>query len=374
MIASKANKLLSEARKVASEVKSWADFSAKLFDQKSGLVALYFPDDFERQAFYDSEVYKEINGLLVKLMKGFGVVKGAEPSEKSGKFLVRVPKTVHHKLEMEAKREGVSLNQLAVAKLTLPLRDDAGLSEDLIVDAFNAVHDGWSTDWVIINDELDQRFLDRCLGLGLGRNHQLLNHKLMNIRKNPKNKGRLQRATQRSGFPDYDDYAFAAEIAVRSLQRTEGVTLDMILCSPDLRVRFDAIARELCHGVEAIKLRAAALNLRKSHRLRPIDRNTTQYDLVASGPVRRVDLTTLSEMPGLYALYDVTRPVFAGETDNLRKRIASHMKGGLPLWAGNDDLSLKSLVIPKANKDTRLGWLTDFINRERPLLNYQKAA
>ncbi len=35
----------------------------------------------------------------------------------SGKFVLRIPKTLHKKLAMEAKLEGISLNQLALYKL-----------------------------------------------------------------------------------------------------------------------------------------------------------------------------------------------------------------------------------------------------------------
>ena len=35
----------------------------------------------------------------------------------SGKFVVRLPKTLHQRLAIEAEREGVSLNQLALYKL-----------------------------------------------------------------------------------------------------------------------------------------------------------------------------------------------------------------------------------------------------------------
>ena len=71
-------------------------------------------------------------------MKKHGVVNGAARKEKSGKFVVRVAKTIHEKLETEAKMEGVSLNQLAVTKLSLPLKEAAKLHDssayDLILD------------------------------------------------------------------------------------------------------------------------------------------------------------------------------------------------------------------------------------------------
>ena len=53
-------------------------------------------------------------------MERFGVANGATP-KKSGKFVVRVPKTLHLALEREAAEEGVSLNQLVVAKLAVTL-------------------------------------------------------------------------------------------------------------------------------------------------------------------------------------------------------------------------------------------------------------
>lgn len=36
----------------------------------------------------------------------------------SGKFLIRIPKTLHYKLFVEARKEGVSLNQYALYKLS----------------------------------------------------------------------------------------------------------------------------------------------------------------------------------------------------------------------------------------------------------------
>ena len=178
--------------------------------------------------------------MLVELMKKFGVAGGATP-QKSGKFVVRVPRTVHQSLEIEARREGVSLNQLAVAELSLPLRESTGLKEELVVEAFNSIHEGYSQDWVIVHPVYNQRFIQMCRDLGLTQSERILNHTLMNIRKNPKNKGKLNSSTKRSGFKDYDEYAFASEISVRTMQRIEGVTLDRILCDPDMRQRFDEV-------------------------------------------------------------------------------------------------------------------------------------
>lgn len=375
-IEKKSSEILERAKGLAARAASWADFSNELY-APGGIVANAFPDEIQRQAFYDSEQCKLVDELLASLMRKFGVVPGAAPSDKSGKFVVRIPKTVHQKLDIEARREGVSLNQLAACKLSVPLWTTEGLTHETVVDAFNATHDGYSTDWVIVETQLNGRFLDKCKSLGLRHAAWVLNHTLMNIRKTTKYSARINRATKRSGFSDYDDYAFASEIAVRTLQRTEGVTLDRILCDPALRARFDELARQLAPNQPEIKLRCAALNLRKTHRLKPLPQNATEYDLVAAGPVRKVDLSMIAPLPGTYVFYDINRPIFAGETENLHKRISMHLKSGIPQWLRSDmdeSFVLKTLVLPSAKKDDRLDWLGAFVNRERPLLNYQRAA
>ncbi len=118
--ADRANLVLRYARRLVKRVESWADFANALFDQERGFVSRMFPNRKDRQRFLNSPEYREIDRMLVQLMDRFGVADGATP-KKSGKFVVRVPKTVHFALEREAASEGVSLNQLVVAKLAISL-------------------------------------------------------------------------------------------------------------------------------------------------------------------------------------------------------------------------------------------------------------
>ncbi len=60
-------------------------------------------------------------------MQRHGLVEGGTP-RKSGRFVVRLPQSLHAALESEAMAEGVSLNQLVVAKLALGLGRLAGLA------------------------------------------------------------------------------------------------------------------------------------------------------------------------------------------------------------------------------------------------------
>ena len=53
-----------------------------------------------------------------KLEGGFPVPLPIDESQYSGKFVLRIPKTLHARLAMEAEKEGVSLNQYALYLLS----------------------------------------------------------------------------------------------------------------------------------------------------------------------------------------------------------------------------------------------------------------
>ena len=114
-------RLVAQAEKLAQSAESWADLSNALFDPMHGLLTQTYPDRAERTAFMKTAQYKKIRKLLSDSMDQHGLVEGATPS-KSGRFVVRVPRSMHAALEREAELEGVSLNQLIVAKLALQLR------------------------------------------------------------------------------------------------------------------------------------------------------------------------------------------------------------------------------------------------------------
>ncbi len=68
------------------------------------------------------ELYESLNEAMegyleVKLEHHLNIPTPAAVDGYSGKFVVRLPKSLHQRLVIEADREGVSLNQLAVYKL-----------------------------------------------------------------------------------------------------------------------------------------------------------------------------------------------------------------------------------------------------------------
>lgn len=69
------------------------------------------------------EAYKNIFDAMegyieTKLENGFEVPMPHSADDYSGRFVVRIPKTLHQNLAIEAEREGVSLNQYALYKLS----------------------------------------------------------------------------------------------------------------------------------------------------------------------------------------------------------------------------------------------------------------
>lgn len=56
--------------------------------------------------------------IETKLANGFSVPEPVIEAKVSGKFTLRLPKSLHHRLVKEAEKEGVSLNQYALYKLS----------------------------------------------------------------------------------------------------------------------------------------------------------------------------------------------------------------------------------------------------------------
>ena len=120
-----AKTLLDSAHEAAQVSETWAELSNALFAPETGLVARAFPTRKEREAFLKTDEYRAIRQLVESARQQTGLVAGATPS-KSGKFVVRLPKSLHAALEAEATEEGVSLNQLVVAKLAMQMSQLVG--------------------------------------------------------------------------------------------------------------------------------------------------------------------------------------------------------------------------------------------------------
>ena len=57
--------------------------------------------------------------LETKLEFGDPIPEPVQEGDYSGKFLVRIPKSLHRRLSLESQKEGISLNQYALYKLAM---------------------------------------------------------------------------------------------------------------------------------------------------------------------------------------------------------------------------------------------------------------
>jgi hypothetical protein len=249
-----------------------------------------------------------------------------------------------------------------------------------IVQAYADSCDGYSADRVVVDPEINGRFIAACRQHGLSESATVLNQKLLNLRK----RGALGEftAARRTSFPNEDAYRFAAEIAARHMERRHGVSLDEILCDPAVAAQFDEIAQRIVPGHAPLQYRWAALNLRKARKLRPelVSRVAAEPIEIHSWPLAEFRLEHVPSSPGLYLLYDSTQILYIGESDNLRLRVKKHLdhsdNKGLARWlweSGTDGLHIEIHVLAQTTA-TRVRKALEFelIRSRNPVFNIQR--
>ncbi len=118
-IKSRAQELLTLARKLAETPGlTWVEANNAIYGP-GGTFARLFPSAADRAAFAKTDESGQIDEMIDGLPDP---PVGPQRREYSGKFNVRIPKSLHAALANEAEAEGVSLNQLVLAKLALHLQ------------------------------------------------------------------------------------------------------------------------------------------------------------------------------------------------------------------------------------------------------------
>jgi site-specific DNA-methyltransferase (adenine-specific) len=381
---SKSLAILESAKTLAATADTWADLSNALFDPIDGLLAKAFPTREQRAAFVQSDEYKQIRKLLGAAVARTGRVEGATP-KKSGRFIVRLPQSLHAALEHEAEQEGVSLNQLVVVKLAVQLSNLSSGSQSqmgTVIQSYLEVREGYSTDFVVADPDFNRRFLRRCRELGAAGTDFDLNWALFNARKNrhltdiPK--------TKRFTVSRIDEYEYASEMAVRFVQRQVQerehceASLDKIICDPELAAEFDRLASRIASGFSPIEYRWVALGLRKAARRLTASTEVVELPkLEMLGSTKTVRPSRLPTEQGLYLFQCDDEAIFLGETDNLRHRIERHFDTsedrGLPDWLydpGRRAVRLGIAHLPGIRSTTRRAMELRGIRDLRPIFNY----
>jgi site-specific DNA-methyltransferase (adenine-specific) len=186
----------------------------------------------------------------------------------------------------------------------------------------------------------------------------------------------------RTSFQNEDDYRFASEIAARHLERQKGVSIDEIICDPELVREFDAMAANLAPGFSVLQYRWAALNLRKANKLKPeLLSRVVSAQAVSLGLVTELDVGTISSTQGLYVFYDPEsrQTLYVGEATNLRKRLEKHLdhsdNKNLARWLwehGFEKVYLELHLLPQATATrVRRALEAELIASRRPVFNVQ---
>ena len=120
-IKSRAQELLALARKlVKAPGVTWVDVNNSIYGP-GGPCVRHFPSPQDRADFAKTKESTAIDELIDSLPDP---PMSPQRREYSGKFNVRIPKSLHAALANEAEAEGVSLNQLVLAKLAIQLRSE----------------------------------------------------------------------------------------------------------------------------------------------------------------------------------------------------------------------------------------------------------
>lgn len=246
--------------------------------------------------------------------------------------------------------------------------------------AFETCCDGFSTDRVVVDPDLNLQFISECRKIGLQNPVAELNWELFNLRK----RGLLTeyKTVRRTSFPDESAYRFAAEIAARFMERLHNTTLDRILCDPDLAVLFDDVATKIMPGYLPLQYRWAALNLRKSNGLKPelASRVAASPLQIIAWPIQELPLDQIPMGQGLYLFYDSQKLLYVGESDNLRFRLKKHLdhsdNKGFARWLweyGAAGLNVEIHVLnPNTLTRTRRALELELIRSRNPVFNIQR--
>lgn len=249
--------------------------------------------------------------------------------------------------------------------------------KDAVLDSFDEVRDGYSVDRVIVDPELNARFISACRRRGLKDREVELNLILLNARK----RGGLPRGSRRTVVRNQDAYRFAAEIAIRSIERKHRTTLDRVLCDPVLAIEFDGVAVLIAPGFTPMEYRWAALGLRKKSRLKPeILGRAVPTEVIGPLTVAGIDRSTIPIQQGLYVLASCDRVLYIGEAKNLRGRLKKHLDHSdnkslaRHFWTvGDSDLWLELHVLPSATRtDVRRALETELIRSRNPEFNVRR--
>ncbi len=252
----------------------------------------------------------------------------------------------------------------------------------VVLAAFQATHDGWSADELILRTGLNDAFITECQNALPDVDAVTFNWTLLNMRK----AGQLKIPTTRSNRESVSEFTPVAEIAARLVQDRRQVSTDRMMADPELRAEFDREVREIDPTLDLYRVRKAAFLLRKQRRLKPelISRIADWGREITTLPLEQLrhDRNRLPEQPGIYIFRDATGYLYIGQSENLRKRLDEHLAESSNfslaqyLAARNHDqitLEIHAFAADSRAKETmiRRAYESELIASRKPKFNIQ---
>jgi site-specific DNA-methyltransferase (adenine-specific) len=250
-----------------------------------------------------------------------------------------------------------------------------------IIVAYVATNEGFSTDRVLVDPELNERFLEQCRKFGIPGKPVDWNRALMRLRK----AGKLQHlpAARRTTFSakELDQYIFASEIAMRLLSDGSAISLDQILCDPQQVRRFDRVAQRFAPGYALLQYRWAALTIRKyksswlrfSQTLEPALQQQRFSNLL---PIDELEPDQVMAKPGAYLVSDgVTAPLYVGKAFDLGSRLKQKFEqpDAFQAWSEyTKDPRIGIIQLDRVHADSLYGLQARLIGEYHPDLNLRR--
>lgn len=366
----------------------------------------------EREGFHGCQMPEQLLGRIIKVSSNPGELV-LDPFSGSATTLVVAKKLGRQFIgfdisdeyisrglsRLQAVEPGDKLDGAAEPKVSAPTTPPAGSKkgklavalpvpeapvpswDEEIVEAYRQSSEGFSTDRVLIDPQLNAAFQQACQKLGVNQPAVISNRALLRLRK----AGKLSsiKSNERTSFDwkEADAYLFASEIAWRTVFDETGASLDDILCNPSLANLFDETAQRFAPGYSSLQYRWGALTLRKvaktaSTRSQKLDDPDGKFKAVD-------DFATLNGQAGLYVVGTPNhKTLYVGESLDLGRTLDKQFTTLSDGWARyGQTLSVRAVPHKRLpcmdinSRDTALAvWLVAYqcrmVQKSRPLLNF----
>jgi hypothetical protein len=255
-----------------------------------------------------------------------------------------------------------------------------------IARAFASSCDGYSSDELLIRDDLREKFLlalsDGDLATMDAHTERSALLQLLRLRK----AGKLTVGATRRGTAVDESIMPIAEIAARVVTDRHRITSDTMLADPNYRRELQSEAELIRNGIDSYAVRKAVLSLRKKRALRPElvlrvalwQRELRTLSL--SDLKQRLDAGAIPKRPGVYLFRSQNGYLYIGEALDLAARLSEHTRGSdrqslAKYLAGEqaDDVTVELHIFPAdspaAKVSVRRAYESELIRSREPIFN-----